>query len=148
MTMTEPVSFKLAKLIKEKGFDKETLSYYFEDGEFKQNQIRDTYGYYGEEYTVEYSELLENWNDKGLTKKSGDRCFGCNKSGGYFETFSAPTIAEVVMWLYKKHGFWINVYQNSEGSLNFEVDSYGGFLYKSPKEAYETAIEYTLNKLI
>ena len=63
----------------------------------------------------------------------------------------APTIAEVVMWLYEKHGVWIEV---RKGYLSddfvplikgprVELDR-----YKSPTEAYEAAIEYTLNNLI
>lgn len=67
--MNTPVSFEIAKLLKEKGWDKETLCYYFEDGEFRQNIIRDTYGYYGVEYTVEYSELTDNWNNNYTRKK-------------------------------------------------------------------------------
>lgn len=66
------ISFKAAKLAKEKGFNIPSHSYYFEDGEFKEFEINDTYGYYGDEYIVTRGEFYENWNDKGLTKKSGD----------------------------------------------------------------------------
>jgi hypothetical protein len=71
---------------------------------------------------------------------------------------SAPTIAEVVMWLYEKHGIWTVVNVNIMGSWYFEhfdlkekrnaefkpTDTH----YNSPTEAYEAAIEYTLNNLI
>ena len=67
-------------------------------------------------------------------------------------TYSAPTIAEVIDWLYEKHGIWISVLQhtkNSEGKY-FEafVNSMTFSGYNSPTEAYEAAIEYCLNKLI
>lgn len=148
--MNKLVSFELAKLLKEKGFDKKTLSYYFEDGEFRENQIKDTYGYYGDEYVVENSEFLENWNDKWLTRKNGDRCFGCQKSKGYLETFSAPTIAEVVMWLYEKHSIWIEVRKFLNGGF-YANTLKGKMLYMdkdSPTESYEAAIEYCLKNLL
>jgi hypothetical protein len=154
--MNTPVSFKIAKLLKEKGFYINTLCYYFEDGEFRQNQISSTYGYYGEEYTVEYSELTNNWNDKFLRKKNGDSCFGCNKNKGYFETFSAPTISEVVMWIHEKYKIFITLYPYDE--FREDIFSYillkrsgnirDKFPYNSPSEAYEAAIKYCLNNLI
>ena len=70
----------------------------------------------------------------------------------------APTIAEVVMWLYEKHGVWTVVNVNIMGSWYFEhfdlkekrnaqfkpTDTH----YDSPTEAYEAAIEYTLKNLL
>ncbi len=159
--MTEPVTFEIAKLLKEKEFDKRTMHYYFEDGEFKDNKLTGTNGYYGEEYSFSYNEFLENWNDKWLTKKNGDRCFGCSKSHGYLETYSAPTISEVVMWLYEKHGIWIGVqptsvvgkfqfrtYYNNKSVMNQHWNDSMSKEFSSPIEAYEAAIEYTLNNLI
>ncbi len=104
----ELVTFQVAKLAKEKGFNILTHSYYFEDGEFKENSLTGTNGYYGEDYEFNLEEFYENWNDKWLTKKSGDRCFGCKKSRGYFETFSAPTQSLLQRWLREVHN--INVY--------------------------------------
>lgn len=172
--MNTPVKFQLAKLLKEKGWNKPELNFYFEDGTFSENVFRDSVGMdYGSQFEVGFSELIENWNDKWLTKKNGDRCFGCDKSRGYFETFSAPTIAEVVMWLYEKHGIWIDVYYNSKykswdyeyTNINWsqeEVDKKleedihnlldnifnAKIKYNSPTEAYEAAIEFTLKNLI
>lgn len=104
MSMSDTlVSFKTAKLAKEKGFNILTHSYYFEDGEFKENSLTGTNGYYGEDYEFNLEEFYENWNDKWLTKKSGDRCFGCSKSRGYFETFSAPTQSLLQKWLREMH---------------------------------------------
>ena len=69
-------------------------------------------------------------------------------------TYSAPTIAEVVMWLYEKHGIWIMVRRIEYKTLirwdfyvneNYPKQKLVG--YNSPTEAYEAAIEYVLTKL-
>ena len=103
------ISFETAKLAKEKGFNILTHSYYFEDREFKENSLTGTNGYYGDEYEFFLSEFNENWNDKWLTKKNGNRCFGCNKDKGYFETFSAPTQSLLQKWLRELHNCFIEV---------------------------------------
>jgi len=73
-------SFEVSKLLKEKGFNVACSHYYFEDGEFKQNEIKDTVGMdYGSDIIYKLSEFNENWNNKFLTKKDGSRCFGCWK---------------------------------------------------------------------
>ena len=76
----------------------------------------------------------------------------------------SPTISDVVMWLYEKHGIWIDVnitrygkfwgnvflkeeYNDLKNPFNWEfVNQIIDF--NSPTEAYEAAIEYTLNNLI
>lgn len=83
----------------------------------------------------------------------------------------APTIAEVVMWLYEKHDVWISLIPDiSSGhqllmrkmsvhlfryrnGLNVQTetlkDSGGDIIYfLSPTKAYEAAIEYTLKNLV
>jgi hypothetical protein len=69
--------------------------------------------------------------------------------------YSAPTIAEVVMWIYDKYGIWIyaerystlfRCYAEEIGDERF--GKWEGHKYESPTEAYLAAIEYTLNKLI
>ena len=68
-------------------------------------------------------------------------------------------ISDVVMWLYEKHGIWIsveqNIYENKFDYLitqrkanSWYVKSNDELVFNSPTEAYEAAIEYTLNKLI
>ena len=68
--------------------------------------------------------------------------------------YIAPTIAEVIMWLYEKHGIWISVklgygheyvVQSTQSPFSF---IYSDGTYNSPTEAYEAAIEYTLKNLI
>ena len=74
------------------------------------------------------------------------------------------TIAEVVMWLYEKHGIWIYVstikwnYDDNTIRFAYRITVYidkspsdnitSRFDYGSPTEAYEAAIEYTLKNLI
>jgi hypothetical protein len=159
------VDFNTAKLLKEKGFQELVNHYYFEDGEFKEHSLKGTNGYYGEEYEFNLSEFNENWNDKWLTKKSGDRCFGCSKDRGYFETYSAPEQHQVIEWLLLNYGIWVYV------NLEAQLDSYSYFIkgkdkdfpinkiikhgypkygkwYNSPQEAYSAAFDYVLNNLI
>lgn len=85
-----------------------------------------------------------------------------------------PTISDVVMWIYKKYGFWIEVSKISgyldlffytiTGSNGFNFGhkitvvewdddkcdemGYNNKYENSPTEAYEAAIEYCLNNLI
>jgi hypothetical protein len=103
--MNTPVSFEIAKLLKEKGFDGIEIDYGL-------NQI--------------------------LNLKP------------------APTIAEVVMWLYEKHGIWISPQPNEPYIDNdwcftvFKDLKNNGSLegYNSPTEAYEAAINYVLLNLM
>lgn len=70
----------------------------------------------------------------------------------------SPTIADVVMWLYKKHSIWICI-DKAEGfdwwKFNIRMLKdvgyvYGGFGsdFNSPIEAYSQAVEYVLKNLI
>lgn len=122
--MNISVSFKIAKMLKEKGFN-ETC-----------NEI---YAYGRENIAIENLTKLDNNNDRGY--------------------LLAPTIAEVVMWLYKKHEFWICIScdcgnDNLFYSKIFSTEIGGERCVKtikninSPTEAYEAAIEYILNNLI
>jgi len=129
--MNTPVNFELAKLLKEKGFD----------------------------------EWTKTWHQRG------DGVVGCvegkrdfyNRKGDVYT--SAPTISEVVMWLYEKHGIWIviNPHKGEDDlgkpfmEFDPEVWSFTNkcilhntklLYFNSPIEAYEAAIEYTLNNLI
>jgi hypothetical protein len=166
--MNKPVNFEIAKLLKEKRWNKPTLHFFFEDGVLIENSYNDTIGMdYGKEFEVEFSELTDNWNDGWIMKKDGSMCSGCNKSNGYLDIYSAPTIAEVVMWLYETHGIWARVECHSKESwstilINVEDGNYkvhpsyvsqkfiekNNRLFTSPTEAYEAAIEYCLTNLI
>ena len=125
--MNTLISFELAKLLKEKGFNKPTLLCY------DKCDMLSSY--------VETVFKPKNYNTSGYVK-------------------SAPTIAEVVMWLYEKHGIWISITtlkpivfvpelrSTTEESYKL-LGSDKALSYKnSPTEAYEAAIEYTLKNLI
>lgn len=76
--------------------------------------------------------------------------------------YNAPTIAEVIMWLYEKYGIWIGVNKDtsvkwSNTYFNYYIQSedkgsafsdIGGTQPNTPTECYEAAINYTLNNLI
>ena len=122
--MNKLVTFELAKSLKEKGFDRKCVSFY----DLISNQQID-------------NVPLGNYN---LTKQS----------------VSIPTISEVVMWLYEKYGIWISsepFIKNDNSVVNIykifkegiiDTISRGSMGYDSLTEAYEAAIEYTLNNLI
>ena len=127
--MNTPVSFELAKLLKEKGFD--------------------------EPCRVYIVSMSARFYGRGLTTNSE------LSKEGLPMLCSAPTIAEIVMWLYEKHGIWVTIsMENNEEDV---VSFYYTILhndkdevtfkkrmsdYNSPTEAYSEAIEYTLKNLI
>jgi len=128
--MNTLVSFELAKMLKEGGFDLPVCNV------FETSMLHGRESYFFEK---EYE--LDNHN-----KKDGENT----------NYYSRPTIADVVMWLHEKRRIWICVSVEPEsGVFYFSVDkNKGSFFYDkggdypSPTEAYEAAIEYTLKKLI
>lgn len=116
--MNTPVNFKLAKLLKEKGFDEVCQKWYSVEGGL----------YYQDEFD----------NNRGFIPVC--EC-------------EAPTIAEVVTWLYEKHGIWIYIKQGYKWEWYIETVAnhpelkYYDGLEDSPTKAYETAIKYTLKKI-
>ena len=75
---------------------------------------------------------------------------------GFPMPISAPTIADVVMWLREKHSIWIEVIVESPNYFGYSVCNIKNntsqdsdyVSYNSPTEAYEAAILYTLTNLI
>jgi aromatic ring-cleaving dioxygenase len=79
-----------------------------------------------------------------------------NSFGVYY---SSPTIAQVVMWLYEKHGIWIQIHHWTKQPVNddeilenafqwFANGEADGKIFRTPTEAYLQAIEYTLKNLV
>ena len=137
--MNTPVNFELAKLLKEKGFNlKVNLKYAFcEGGDI--DGFKTVYSNAYENFNLEYPE-----RKKFINKNKVDE----------LEEFSAPTIAEVVMWIYEKHGIWVSV-NYGKGSQTWgyiicenENKENRHFGFDKLNQAYEAAIEYCLNKLI
>ena len=141
--MNKPVSFELAKLLKEKECDKTSHNFYT-----KPNSKM--FGL--DEHGMAYS--IKNTSKKLYT-------IGEHASLNDKNVYYAPTIADVVMWLYEKHDIWIHVCDmvdtnnwwwdcykyKTNGLLNLPAFSHK-FNYQSPTEAYEAAIEYLLNNLL
>ena len=143
--MNTPVKFTIANLLKDKGFkQKECPSYLL----------------------VDFSQTN--------TFKTNPENIGIGDLIGYYvpnKTVNAPTITEVVMWIYEKLGIWITVdwmtrikpynsgfishLRGARKRLNY--DNYtvinntkhpGYEVFDSPAEAYEAAIEYCLTMFI
>ena len=141
--MNTPIKYSTAKLLKEKGFD-EQCYYYYEHAITEAYNEQDGYsGPFG-------------W-EKGETNYQSGFHINNSKYDSSNEAWllcSAPTIAEVCMWLYEKHGIWISVDFNLETSWFYDIvvlSGEGGNIldnFDSPTEAYEAAIDYTLNNLI
>ena len=77
----------------------------------------------------------------------------------FIPRYEAPTTAEVVMWLYEKHGIWVDVstikwnFDDNTNRFAYHITVYidninSRFDYSSPTDAYGAAIEYTLKNLI
>lgn len=152
--MTDVVSFRLAKLLKEKlfGLNKDDYiqlpRFYKKDGNYVEYEVHvgKTYnncGYLGG-LTIEDFQAHLTMMDNSLD-----------------DIYLAPTIAEAVMWLYDKHDIWINSSMSFEEFVpyiqcnwNYRQDSIIKTLefmksrFTSPTEAYRAAIEYTLKELI
>ena len=81
-----------------------------------------------------------------------------------YTEIAAPTIAEVVMWLYEKYSLWILVLPTVTGDFAYKVvdiqldpeksierppyKDVSANDYDSPTQAYSAAIEYVLKNLI
>ena len=129
--MNNPVSFELAKLLKEKGFNEPTIDqYYLSNGIYKLKEIK--------EGVFSNSEL----------EKDGENYGGSNPNFW----ISAPILVDVLMWLYEKHNIWIVCFP-TDGGWTFDIFNKiecvkSESFINSPTECYEKAIEYTLTKLI
>ena len=156
--MNTPVSFEIAKLLKEEGFDKPTQNAYINSilfANFVESDLERTYYF-------DADDFYENWNQPGwVFTKNGLGCFGCILDNlKYFHAYSAPTIAEAVLWLYEKRGVWISVSISRYGRFYCNIlrkedtrslDNPIGWEmraqlneFNSPKEAYEGAITFYL----
>ncbi len=94
--MNTPVNFELAKLLKEKGYDLSTEGFYPKP-KCKLFGI-DEHGRY---YPI-VNKTQSSFHGKPLVYFHGKAVV--LKEENYY---NAPTISEVVMWLYEKHGIWI-----------------------------------------
>lgn len=133
--LSKEVTFELAKLLKEKRFDKPTRQRYF----IAENIDSDMFPFLQEECT------LHTWNDYD------------DSSTSYY---SAPTIGEVIDWLYEKYKFWINVEMDYSysieriyfyGKVKWFEENYINISttrsFNLQTEAYNAIIEYCLERI-
>lgn len=122
--MNNPVNFKIAKLLKEKGFDSVMKEHYTET-------------------KLIISDIISKYNWNKFTDMSGNSNY-----------YSAPTIADVIIWLHNKYGIWISVDRHYDKFISKNdgvlITFYGKrkSYFDTPTKAYETAIEYCLTKII
>ena len=156
--MNNPVSFPIAKLLKEKEFDKNEEVYKF--------YVKPRSKMFGTDEKGRYYPM------KNIPKKL--YTIGEHAALNSTSVYIAPTISDVVMWIYEKYGIWIYSYPIqpfltaddeqypkivwiamcvSMNQVMFEkfIDADNGLAinhHKSETSAYEAAIEYTLTNLI
>jgi hypothetical protein len=141
--MNKPITFEIAKLLKDKGIDIQCWNFYTKPNS-KMFGIDEHY---------------RNYPIKNTSKKL--YTVGEHAVLNFKNLFYAPTIAEVVMWIYEKHGIWISVTKDitvnwANNYFNYYIlspnkttgSNIGGTQPNTPTEAYLAAIEYTLNNLI
>ena len=144
--MNTEVNFEIAKLLKEKGFSWECRHFYR-----KSKYDKKFYLTTGIEYESD-RDCIWDWNLNG--GKSGmllKKIPYPNYDKAIY--YSAPTIAEVVMWLYEKHGIWIYALRMDQKEFYWSIDTdkkefSSGENFKTPTKAYKAAIEYTLKNLL
>ena len=135
--MNTPVSFEIAKLLKEKGIKIDTDEVIFYRDEV--NNI--------EKHQIKNRDVLYSYTGMELHPTFDDN---------EYQTY---TIADILMWLYEKHGIWIEAHRWTNQPVDDEVwencfqafvngDAMSVSIFKTPTEAYETGIEYALNTLI
>ena len=134
--MNNPVSFEISKLLKEKEINIESISFYT-----KPNSKMFGIDEKGRSYSI---------------KNTPKKLYTCgehavlNRQNIHF----APTIAEVIMWLYETHEIWISVDRHFDKFISKNngviINFYGNreSYFDTPTEAYSSAIEYVLNKII
>jgi hypothetical protein len=143
--MNKPVSSIIAKLLKEK--ECYIPAFYYYENEKLIEPYLENGSSTDVDFRVDLSDLQEYF-------------------GKWSKRISAPTIADVVMWLYEKHGIWVYTYflglsyscyviqkiqktNPTQSLIQLVKDSITyDELFNSPTEAYEFAIEYALNNLI
>lgn len=144
--MNTAVSFELAKLLKDKGFGEGALNFYT-------NPRCKMFG---------KDERGRHYPIKNKAKRlwvSGEHFVLDSK-----HVYCAPTIAEVVMWLYEKHSLWILPLPTVCGYFAWKIidmqdnpnrpierppyNDVDGVDYRTPTEAYEAAISHALTNIV
>lgn len=139
--MNKPVNPSTAKLLKEKGFKEPVVKCY---ATFKENIVI---------HSIYNSEIPEDMN--GTRHEIIPNVY---PNPPYY---SAPTIAEVVMWSFNTHKIWITVDVNINGKFNYLLRQFNSKdrawevknpssiqeYFNYPDDAYISGINYFLNNL-
>ena len=141
------VTYEIAKWLKEKGFDQNINNAWF-------NRVGNYLGICNvkEDGTqVTYSNTYSS--AELVTREYYNEC--CSYR------YCAPEQWQVVEWLRVNHGIWISsyptsnpkkcqfrIYQNNNGVMGQVYDDYMGKEFNSPQEAYSSAFDFVLTKLI
>ena len=138
MITEDYVSFEIAKLLKEKGFDEKCQKVYMHNGQL----LRAPIFMEGESFVNNKDiELVANYND-WITYTQGEYAYLC------------PTLQMACKWLREKHKIFIRIVEDVLGKL-FELQIYQHGDCKLHnrvrdfyEEAFEAAIKYVLENLI
>ena len=135
MITEDYVSVETAKLLKEKGFDEITFTWYNGKGKFcvGKNNFDDYH--------------MNHFSSMAITAKDKNKC-------------SAPTLQTAMKWIRKKHNLYIDPYPEDNNTwclIIWELypkcvkqckGKYDDLSYLTPEEACEAAIRYCLENLI
>jgi hypothetical protein len=132
MILTAVVDFETAKLLRDKEFENKNP-----------NKLRRSYYNHLGEYRGDVTEYL-----RALVRKEDTKPF---------ESVDAPTIGQVVDWLFEEHGIWITVcvigsdgfgyWLHNKDRERLNPGNQGGY-WLLPTKAYEAAITHCLEQLI
>ena len=141
--MNTEVNYEISKLLKDKGFKGSTHANWW-------ILHKDHHENYKKRLPVDESKVFFAKNSYDLDLKIQ---IDEEREHNVFHVLSAPTIAEVVMWLYEKHGIWIYALRIDQKEFYWSIDTdkkefTSGENFKTPTKAYEAAIEYTLKNLL
>lgn len=146
--MNKPVNLEIAKLLFDKKYSKPTEANWW-------ILTKDHSDNYMNGLPVDESKIFFAKDSHELESKIH---IDENTEHNVFHYLVAPTIAEVVMWLYENHGIWICVDKAEDfnwwkfgirklNDIGYERIGFGSD-FNTPSEAYEAAITHTLKNLI
>ena len=156
--MNTPVSYKLAKLLKAKGFGLSKDDYiqlprfYDSDGNYVENHLT---------VSKKYNPTLDTMSYLGADTINNFEARIAMMDNSLDNIYLAPSIAEILIWLYENYGIWVHVMMSFKEftpiiqcDWRYRQDAIKDALkfmqerFNSPTEAYESAIEFVLEKCI
>jgi len=128
----ELVTFEIAKLAKEKGFNLKTEKFYIKNGEIHNYE---SYDYYKNK-RIDFKDYFDDWNKNNRGDEPDKR-------------FSAPTQCLLQKWLREKHNTHIDIWYNVlTEKYRIEFISGSEPLEDRELKTYEEALEEGLYKAL